>query len=90
MATITAPRLITAEEYEQLEEVLGFRNELIEGERVLSPNAMFPHAAIIEQLKRILEDQLAEMSAEPLHVARETGWNFHNAAGGADSVPAPI
>ncbi len=89
MATVTSPRLITAEDYEQLEEVLGFRDELIEGERVLSPNAIFPHAAIIKRLERILENQLAELSAEPLHVARETGWKFHNAASGADSVPGP-
>jgi hypothetical protein len=54
MATLTAPRLITAEEYEQLDEVLGFRDELIEGERVLSPNAVFPYAAIIQHRERIL------------------------------------
>src|ERR1039457_1232084 len=89
MATVTAPRLITAADYAQLEEVLGFRDELIEGERVLSPNAIFPHAAIIKQLERILENQLAELSAEPLLVGGETGWKFHNAASGADSVPGP-
>lgn len=55
MATVTTPRLITAEEYGQLDEVLGFRDELIEGERVLFPNAVFPHAAVIKQLERILE-----------------------------------
>ena len=89
MATVTTPRPITAEDYEQLEEVLGFRDELIEGQRVLSPNAIFPHAAIIKQLERILEMQLAQLSAEPLLVARETGWKFHNAASGVDSVPGP-
>jgi Uma2 family endonuclease len=89
MATVTTPHLMTVEEYEQLDEVLGFRDELIEGERVLSPNAVFPHAAIIKQLERILENQLAELSADPLQVVRETGWKFHNAACGADSVPSP-
>jgi Uma2 family endonuclease len=89
MATVTAPRLMTVEEYEQLDEILGFRDELIEGERVLSPNAVFPHAAVIKQLEKILESQLTEMSAEPLQVVRETGWKFHNAASGADSVPGP-
>lgn len=89
MASVTTPRLLTAEEYERLDEVLGFRDELIEGERVLSPNAVFPHAVIIRHLERILESQLAELSAEPLRVVRETGWKFHNAASGADSVPGP-
>lgn len=89
MATVTAPRLITAEKYEQLEEVLGFSDELVEGERVLSPNAIFPHAAVIKRLEGILESQLAELGAEPLHVARETGWKFHSTASGADSIPAP-
>ncbi len=89
MATVTTPRLITAEEYGQLDEVLGFRDELIEGERVLSPNAVFPHAAVIKQLERILETQLANLSEEPLQVVRETGWKFHNVASGVDSVPGP-
>jgi Uma2 family endonuclease len=80
---------MTADDYRQLEEMLGFRDELIEGERVLSPNAIFPHAAVIKQLERILESQLAELSAVPLQVARETGWKFHDAASGADSVPSP-
>ncbi len=89
MATVNAPRLITADEYGQFEEVLGFRDELIEGERVLSPNAILPHAAVIKQLERMLEAQLAELSAEPLQVVRETGWRFHNTSTGADSVPGP-
>jgi Uma2 family endonuclease len=89
MATITAPHLITAEDYQRLDEVLGFRDELIEGERVLSPNAVFSHAAIIKQLERILESQLAELSSEHLQLARETGWRFHNPSSGADSVPGP-
>ena len=89
MATVTAPRLMTAEEYEQLGEVLGFRDELIEGERVLSPNAVLAHAVIIKQLEKILEQQLTELSPEPLRVVRETGWKFHTAASGAESVPGP-
>ena len=89
MASVTAPGLLTAEEWERLDEVLGFRDELVEGERVLSPNAVFPHAAVIKQLEKILERQLAQLSAEPVYVARETGWKFHNAASGTDSVPGP-
>jgi len=89
METVISPRLITATDYEQLEEVLGFRDELIEGERVLSPNAIFPHAAIIKRLESILESQLAELSAEPLQVARETGWRIYDTSSGVDSVPSP-
>ena len=89
MASVTAPGLMTAEEYERLDEMLGFRDELIEGERVLCPSAVFPHAAVIKQLEKILENQLAELSAEPLYVARETGWKFHDLLSGADSVPGP-
>lgn len=89
MASISAPRLLTAEEYGKLEDVPGFRDELIEGERVLSPSPVFQHAAVIKHLERILEDQLAELSPEPLYLARETGWKFHNPASGADSVPIP-
>lgn len=37
---MTVPRLLTAEEYGRLDEVLGFRDELIEGERVLSSPAV--------------------------------------------------
>jgi hypothetical protein len=78
MATVSTPRLITAEEYEQLDDVLGFRGELIEGERVLSPNAVFAHAAVIKQLEKILESQLSELSVEPLQVVRETGWKLRD------------
>lgn len=89
MATVTARRVMTAEEYERLDEVLGFRDELIEGERVLSPNAVYAHAAIIKRLESILEKQLGQLSAETLCVARETGWKFHNPVSGTDSVPGP-
>jgi Uma2 family endonuclease len=89
MATVSAPHLLTADEYGRLDEVPGYRDELIEGERVLSPQPVYPHAAVIKQFERILEAQLASMSAEPLEVARETGWKFHIAASGADSVPGP-
>jgi Uma2 family endonuclease len=89
MASVTVPRLMTAEEYAQLEEVLGFRDELIEGERVLSPNPVFRHTVLTKHLERILEKQLAELSPGPLQVVRESGWKFHNPASGADSVPVP-
>jgi Uma2 family endonuclease len=89
MTIAATPRLITADEFAALDEIIGFRDELMDGERVLSPNAVFPHAAVIKRLESILESQLANVSPEPLQVARETGWKFHNPATGADSVPAP-
>jgi Uma2 family endonuclease len=89
MASVTTPRLITADEYAQLDEVWGFWDELIEGERVLSPNPVFPHAVVIKQLEKILENQLAELSTEPLRVVCETGWKFHHPISGADSIPVP-
>lgn len=89
MATVPAAHLLTADEYGQLDEVPGYRDELIEGERVLSPHPVYPHAAVIKQLEKIIEAQLTALSAEPLEVAREAGWKFHVAASGADSVPGP-
>jgi Uma2 family endonuclease len=89
MATVTSPRLLTVEDYKHFDEVLGFRDELIEGERVLSPAPIASHTAIVEQLERILNNQLPELGTEPLHVVRETGWKFHDPVSGADSVPIP-
>lgn len=88
MATLSTPHLLTAEEYGQLDEVIGFRDELIEGERVLSPNAVSAHAALIKHLERLLEKQLPQFSNEPLQVVRETGLKLRPSSG-ADSVPAP-
>lgn len=89
MASVTTPQLLTAEEYAQLEDVDGFRDELIEGERVLSPNPVYPHTAVIDQLAQILKGQLFEFGTQPLRVAREAGWKFHNPRSGRDSVPGP-
>ena len=89
MASLTSIHHLTAEQYAQLDEVPGFRDELIEGERVLSPFAVFRHAEVIKQLEDILEGQLASLSDEPLKVVRETGWKFHNSLSGVDSVPGP-
>ena len=49
MASVSDPHLFTAEEYAQLNEVFGFRDELIEGERILSPGALYPHMAVIRR-----------------------------------------
>lgn len=78
MEAVTTPHLLTVEEYERMDEVLGFRDELIEGERVLSPSPILPHTAIIERLEQILRSQLSKLGPEPLRVVREAGWKFHD------------
>lgn len=93
MATVSAPRLLTAKEYGQLDEVLGFRDELIEGERVLSPTPKLAHGWVIENLERIIRPQLgdmenaADLSSTPLRIEREAGWKFR--INNVDSVPEP-
>lgn len=89
MATLSPPPLLTAEEYGLLEEVLGFRDELIEGERVLSPSPVSPHAAIIDQLRDILAAQLSQISGEQLRLVQETGVKFRRPSSGLDSIPVP-
>lgn len=89
MGTPVIQELMTVEEYAQLDEVVGFRHELIEGERVFSPNAALPHAIVIERTERLIESQLAELSTEKLQIVREAGWSFRNSASGTHSVPVP-
>lgn len=89
MASVSQPRLYTADEYARLDDVEGFRDELIEGERVLSPNPVFAHGVVATCLERILETQLGSLGRDPLRVVREAGWKFHNPASGRDSVPVP-
>jgi Uma2 family endonuclease len=88
VATLTTPKPLTASEYERLPEVDGFRDELIEGERVLSPLPKAAHALVIERLAEILKGQLPKLHSEPLMVLRETGWRFRSEAG-LESVPGP-
>jgi Uma2 family endonuclease len=90
MATVSAPGLLTAEEYALLPDVEGFRDELIEGERVLSPMPRAAHTLILDRLTEILNRQLGELAPnEPLRIWREAGWKFRIAASGADNVPGP-
>ena len=81
-AQITPPKL-TAEEYSKLSEVVGYKDELIEGERVLAPMAKFSHTVVLDNLEALLKKQFPEM-----RVVREAGWRFANEEG-VESVPGP-
>lgn len=74
---------LTAEEYGQLPEVIGYKDELIEGERVLSPFAKFLHGVVLDTLQSLLKEQFPDME-----VVREIGWRFQSVEG-LDSVPGP-
>ena len=89
MATVPVPGSLKAEEFSRLDEVEGYRDELIEGERVLSPSPILPHGAVVERLWLVLRGKLPEISHEPLRVVMESGWKFRNPASGLDSVPTP-
>ena len=78
-----SPQKLTAEEYSKLKEVFGFKDELIEGERVLSPFAKFQHGVVIDNLESLLKGQFSDMV-----VVREIGWRFRSVEG-LDSVPGP-
>jgi Uma2 family endonuclease len=73
---------LTAEEYGKLPEVTGFRDELIEGERVLAAFPKTPHAVVIENLDDLLRKQFPDK-----HIVREQGWYFQ--IDGIDNVPGP-
>ncbi len=94
MATLTAPRLLRAAEYAELDEVPGFRDELIEGEHVVSPSPKLAHGRVIERLERILGQQLAEIAGAAgirdtqLRIEREQGWLFQT-ANQLDSILEP-
>lgn len=75
--------LLTAAEYERLPEALGFKDELIEGERVLSPMPKRVHTIVLENLEEILKRQTKEG-----RVVRESGWYFRSATG-AENVCGP-
>jgi Uma2 family endonuclease len=78
--------LLTAAEYGRLPDVPGFRDELIEGERILSPFAKAAHSAVIKQLERMLEAQQDTLAEGPV-VLRESGLYLN--VEGIDSVPGP-
>lgn len=74
---------LDAEEYSQLSGVTGFKDELIEGERVLSPMPKAAHTAVLDNLQALLTGQFPEMK-----VVREAGWYFKS-EGNMDNVPGP-
>lgn len=78
----TRPKL-TAAEYSKLPEVIGFKDELIEGERFFAPMAKFSHSVVLDNLESILETQFPKM-----RITREAGWSFKSDEGW-ESVPGP-
>ena len=82
LATSALPKL-GAEEYSKLPDVIGFKDELIEGERVLAPMPKFPHTVVIDNLESLLKRQFANM-----RIAREAGWQFQSAEQ-FENVPGP-
>ena len=75
--------LLTAAEYVELPDIDGFRDELIEGERVLTAFPKIPHLLVVENLELLLKRQFPEA-----HTVRESGWYFHSVSG-RDNVPGP-
>ncbi len=76
---------LTVEQYARLPDIIGVRDELIEGERVVSPLPQAPHTAVIENLEKVLKRDLDESE---WRVVRESGWRCHP-IDGKDSVPGP-
>ena len=74
---------LTAEEYSKLPEITGFKDELIEGDRVFSPIANFVHGVVLDNLQTLLGEQFPDMN-----VVREIGWRFQSLEG-LDNVPGP-
>jgi len=80
-ATQEAVPKLTAEEYSKLPEVIGFKDELIEGERILALMPAFSHTVVLGNLEALLRAQFPEM-----RIAREAGWRFKS-EDGSDNVP---
>lgn len=77
------PAKLTAEEYSKLPDVIGFKDELIEGVRYLSPMPKFFHTFVIDTLEALLKEQFPDM-----RTVREAGWYFTTQEG-SESVPGP-
>lgn len=86
MAATQQPQLsLTAEQYATLPDIDGVRDELIEGERVLSPLPQAAHTAVIENVEELLK---RDLDRSEWRVVRESGWRCH-LIDGKDSVPGP-
>jgi hypothetical protein len=76
VSVLGLPHKLTAEEYSQLPAVIGFKDELIEGERVLPPFANFLHGVVLDNLQLLLKEQFPDKN-----VVREIGWRFQSPRG---------
>jgi Uma2 family endonuclease len=74
---------LTAKEYSELPEIIGYKDELIEGERVLTALPKLRHTLVIDNLASLLNRQFPN-----LRIAREAGWQFVGVSG-LESVPGP-
>lgn len=80
---------LTLAEYEHLPEVIGFKDELIEGERFLSPSPRFGHNVVLDRLQALLNETFASKKNEsPMRVVREAGLPLRSEQG-VDSLPEP-
>ncbi len=75
---------LSVDEYAQLPDVLGFKDELIEGVRVLAPMPKFPHTVVLDKLEEALKKQF---SSDEVRIVREAGWRM--SVDGTESVPGP-
>ncbi len=64
---------LSADDYSKLPEIPGYKDELLEGERVLAPMAKFQHFALLDRLHKLLIEQFHEA-----RVVRETAWRFES------------
>jgi Uma2 family endonuclease len=83
MSTVQVPAILSAEEYCTLPDIAGYKDELIEGERVLAPMPKFQHTVVLDNLEALLRKQFPDK-----RVVREAGWRFTSSEG-FDSVPGP-
>jgi Uma2 family endonuclease len=74
---------LTVEEYSNLPDVIGFIDELIEGERVFTPIPRHFHGIVLDNLGALLKEQFPQM-----RIVRGLGWSFKT-GDGLDNVLGP-
>jgi Uma2 family endonuclease len=82
MSTLTKAPPINVDQYLGFEAPSGFRDELIEGEIVLSPDPKPLHAAVANRLSDLLKIRLAGM---PFVVQQRVNFRMED----CDSMPSP-